>query len=53
MVATGEFDFGNILHMELVWYPFSPLFQYELDQVKLRCNPTILEEQDTILSLGG
>ena len=53
MVATVEFHFGNILHMELACYPFSPLLQYELDQVKLRWNPNILEEQDMILSLGG
>ena len=35
MVATGEFNLGNTLHMELAWYTFSPLLQYELDQVKL------------------
>ena len=38
MVATGEFNFGNTLHMELAWYIFSPLLQYELDQVKLQWN---------------
>ena len=31
MVATGEFNLGNTLHMELAWYGFSPLLQYELD----------------------
>ena len=38
MVATGEFNLGNTLHMELAWYTFSPLLQYELDQVKLQWN---------------
>ena len=38
MVATSEFNFGNTLHMELAWYTFSPLLQYELDQVKLQWN---------------
>ena len=36
MVATGEFNLGNTLHMERAWYTFSPLLQYELDQVKLQ-----------------
>ena len=38
MVETGEFILGNTLHMELVSYTFSPLLQYELDQVKLQWN---------------
>ena len=38
MVATSEFNFGNTLHIELAWYTFSPLLQYELDQVKLQWN---------------
>ena len=38
MVATSEFNYGNTLHMELVSYTFSPLLQYELDQVKLQWN---------------
>ena len=38
MVVTGEFNLGNTLHMELAWYTFSPLLQYELDQVKLQWN---------------
>ena len=38
MVETGEFNLGNTLHMELVSYTFSPLLQYELDQVKLQWN---------------
>ena len=37
-VATGEFNLGSTLHMELAWYTFSPLLQYELDQVKLQWN---------------
>ena len=36
MVATGEFNLGNTLLMELAWYTFSPLLQHELDQVKLQ-----------------
>ena len=38
MVATGEFNLGKTLHTELAWYTFSPLLQYELDQVKLQWN---------------
>ena len=38
MVATGEFNLGKTLHMELTWYTFSPLLQYELEQVKLQWN---------------
>ena len=38
MVATGESNLGNTLPMELAWYTFSPLLQYELDQVKLQRN---------------
>ena len=38
MVATGEFNLGNTLHMDLAWYTFSPLLKYELDQVKLHWN---------------
>ena len=38
MVATGEFNLGNNLHMELAWYTFSLLLQYELDQVRLHWN---------------
>ena len=38
MVSKGEFVLGNCLHMELAWYTFSPLLQYELDQVKLQWN---------------
>ena len=38
MVATGEFNLGNTFHVELAWYTFSPLLQYELDQVKLQWN---------------
>ena len=38
MVATGDVNFGNTLHMELAWYTFSPLLQYEFDQVKLQWN---------------
>ena len=30
MVATGEFNLGNTLHMELAWYTFSLLLQYEI-----------------------
>ena len=36
MVATGEFNFGKTLHMELAWCTFSPLLQYELDQAKFQ-----------------
>ena len=36
MVATDESNLGNTLHMELAWY--TPLVQYELDQVKLQWN---------------
>ena len=36
--ATCEFNLGNSLHMELAWYTFSPLLQYELDQVKHQWN---------------
>ena len=53
MVATGKFNLGMTLQMELAWYTFSPLLQYELEQVKLQWKPTILEEQDMILSLEG
>ena len=53
MVATGKFNLGMTLHMELAWYTFSPLLQYELEQVKLQWKPNILEEQDMILSLEG
>ena len=38
MVATGKFNLGNTLHMELACYTFSPLLQYKLDQVKLQWN---------------
>ena len=38
VVAAGEFNLCNTLHMELAWYTFSPLLQYELDQVKLQWN---------------
>ena len=38
MVATDEFNLGNSLHMELAWYTFSRLLQYEPDQVKLQWN---------------
>ena len=38
MVANGEFNLGSTLHMELAWYTFSPLLQYELNQVKLQWN---------------
>ena len=38
MVSEGEFLLGNYLDMELAWYTFSPLLQYELDQVKLQWN---------------
>ena len=34
MVATGEFNLGNTLHMEIAWCNFSPLLQYEIDQPK-------------------
>ena len=34
MVATDEFNLANTYHMELAWYTFSPLLQYELNQVK-------------------
>ena len=51
MVAAGEFNLGNTLHMKLASYTFSPLLQHELDQVG--GTPTILEEQDMILSLEG
>ena len=30
MVVTGEFNLGNTLHMELAWYTFSLLLQYEI-----------------------
>ena len=36
MAATGEFNLGNTLHIQLAWYTFSLLLQYELDQVKLQ-----------------
>ena len=36
MAATGEFNFGDTLHMKLAWYTVSPLLQYELDQVKIQ-----------------
>ena len=32
MVATGEFNLGITLPMELAWYTFSPLLQYELER---------------------
>ena len=38
MLATGEFNLGNTLHMELASYTFSPLVQYEPDQAKLQWN---------------
>ena len=38
MLATGEFNLGNTLHMELASYTFSSLVQYELDQAKLQWN---------------
>ena len=38
MVATGEFNLGNTLHIELACYTFSQLLQYEVDQVKLHWN---------------
>ena len=31
MVATGVFNLGNTLPMELAWYTFSLLLQCELD----------------------
>ena len=51
MVATGEFNLGNTLHMELAWYAFSPLLQYKLDQVKLQWNNHSIRRtrHDTIL----
>ena len=49
MVAIGEFNLGNTLHMELAWYTFSLLLQYELDQVRFQWNT--IEEQDMILFL--
>ena len=53
MVVTGEFDLGNTLHMELAWYTFSPLLQYELDQVKLQWNTHYIKRtrHDTILGM--
>ena len=53
MVATGEFNLGNTLHMELAWYTFSPLLQYELDQVKLQWNTHYIKRtrHDTILGM--
>ena len=55
MVATGEFNLGNTLHMELAWYTFSPLLQYELDQVKLRWNTHYVRRtrHGTIPELSG
>ena len=50
MVATGQFNLGNTLYMELAWYTFLSLLQYELDQVNFSGTPTILEKQDMILS---
>ena len=53
MVETGEFNLGNTLHMELVSYTFSPLLQYELDQVKLQWNTHYIKRtrHDTILGM--
>ena len=34
MVANGEFNLGNTLHMEIARCNFSPLLQYEIDQPK-------------------
>ena len=53
MVATGEFNLGNTLHMELAWYTFSPLLQYELDQVKFQWNTHYIRRtrHDTILGM--
>ena len=50
MVATGEFNLGNTLHMERAWYTFSPLLQYELDQLKLQWNTHYIKRtrHDTI-----
>ena len=50
MVATGEFNLGNTLHMELAWYTFSPLLQYKLDQVALQWNTRYIRKtrHDTI-----
>ena len=50
MVATGEFNLDNTLHMEWAWYTFSPLLQYELDQVKHQWNThySRIKRHDTI-----
>ena len=61
MVAIDEFNLGNMLHMELAWYAFSLLIQYELDQGKIQWNThyitrtrhdTIPERPDELLFLS-
>ena len=50
MQSAGEFIPGNHLHTELAWYIFSPLLQYELDQVKLQWNTHYIRQtrHDTV-----
>lgn len=38
MVSAEEFIPGNHLNMELFWYVFPYLLQYEHDQIKLKWN---------------
>ena len=55
MLAIGEFNLGNTLHMELASYTFSSLVQYELDQAKLQCNTHYIRgtRNDTIPGRAG
>ena len=38
MVASGQLELGNILHMECLWFCFQPVLSSELDDIKTQWN---------------
>jgi hypothetical protein len=38
MVASGQLELGNTLHMECVWFCFQPILSSELDDIKTQWN---------------
>ena len=38
MIASGQLELGNILHMECLWFCFEPVLSLELDAIKIQWN---------------
>ena len=38
MIASGQLELGNILHMECLWFCFEQILSLELDAIKMHWN---------------